>query len=385
MSYATEKIRNIALLGHGSNGKTSLAESILYLTGSVDRLGKVNDGNSTGDYDSEETKRKISIYTASMFTEYKGCKINVLDTPGYFDFAGEVVEALRVADAGIIVCGAKDGLTVGAEKSWKYLSERNLPKAFYISKIDEENGDFEKCYNELRDKFGTSVCPVMLPIKNGAKVDGVIDLINHKAYDAKMKEIAIPASMEGEIEELRMAISESVAETTEELMEKYFEGEEFTTEEIITGLKAGLREHSICPVFCGSAMGGVGTLNMLDAIVDLFPSPAEGREEVDVDGNSIVCDANGTTVAIVYKTLSDQFGKFSFFKVLSGKVTADMILTNSRAGSNEKLGHIYKMQGKKSIEVKEVGCGDIGAVSKLNSTKTGDTLCDPKNVVLLKA
>ncbi len=381
MSYATEKIRNIALLGHGSNGKTSLAESILYLTGSVDRLGKVNDGNSTGDYDSEETKRKISIYTASMFAEYKGCKINVLDTPGYFDFAGEVVEALRVADAGIIVCGAKDGLTVGAEKSWKYLSERNLPKAFYISKIDEENGDFEKCYNELRDKFGTSVCPIMLPIKNGASVDGVIDLINHKAYDAKMKEIAIPASMEGEIEELRMAISESVAETTEELMEKYFEGEEFTTEEIITGLKAGLREHSICPVFCGSAMGGVGTLNMLDAIVDLFPSPAEGRTEKDVDGNVIACDANGATAAIVYKTLSDQFGKFSFFKVLSGKVTADMILANSRTGSNEKLGHIYKMQGKKSIEVKEVCCGDIGAVSKLNSTKTGDTLCDQKKVI----
>lgn len=385
MSYATEKIRNIALLGHGSNGKTSLAESILYLTGGTDRLGKVMDGNSTGDYDSEEIKRKISIYTASMFAEYKDHKINVLDTPGYFDFAGEVVEALRVADAGIIVCGAKDGLTVGAEKSWKYLSERNLPKAFYISKIDEENGNFENCYNALRDKFGTSVCPVMLPIKNGSKVEGVIDLVYHKAYSfdgGKMKEMAIPASMEGEIEELRMAINESVAETDEELMEKYFEGEEFTTDEIITGLKAGLRDHSLCPVFCGSAVSGVGTLNMLDAIINLFPSPVEGREEADENGDVIKADANGATAAIVYKTLSDQYGKFSFFKVLSGKVTSDMILANSRTGSNEKLGHIYKMQGKKSIEVKEIGCGDIGAVSKLSSTKTGDTLCDPKKVVV---
>jgi elongation factor G len=384
MSYATDKIRNIALLGHGSNGKTSLAESILYITGAVDRLGKVNDGNATGDYDSEETKRKISIYTASMFAEYKNHKINILDTPGYFDFAGEVVEALRVADAGIIVCGAKDGLTVGAEKAWKYLSERNLPKAFYISKIDEENGDFESAYNALRDKFGTSVCPIMVPIKNGAKVEGVIDLIHNKAFafDGKAnKEIPIPAAMASEIEELRMAINESVAETDEELMEKYFEGEEFTMDEIIRGLKAGLRDHSLCPVFCGSAMSGVGTINMLDTIVSLFPSPLESRKELDVDGNEIKVDPNGSTVAIVYKTLSDQYGKFSFFKVLSGKVTSDMILQNTRAGSNEKLGHIYNMQGKKSIEVKEIGCGDIGAVSKLASTKTGDTLADPKNLV----
>lgn len=384
MSYAIDKIRNIALLGHGSNGKTSLAESILFLTGAVDRLGKVNDGNATGDYDSEETKRKISIYTASMFTEYKNHKINILDTPGYFDFAGEVVEAVRVADAGIIVCGAKDGLTVGAEKAWKYLNDRKLPRAIYISKIDEENGSFENCYNALREKFGTSVCPVMVPIKNGAKVEGIIDLIHNKAFkfDGKAnKEMPIPGNMADEIEEMRMAINESVAETDEELMEKYFEGEEFTRDEIIRGLKTGLKEHSLCPVFCGSALSGIGTLNLIDTIIDLFPNPSEAHEEKDVDGKVIKPDPNGSAVAFVYKTMSDQYGKFSFFKVLSGKVTADMVLQNTRAGSTEKLGHIYKMQGKKSVEVKEIGCGDIGAVSKLTVTKTGDTLSDPKNQV----
>ena len=388
MSNATDKIRNIALLGHGSNGKTSLAESLLFVTGQTDRLGRVADGNTVSDSDSEEIKRQISISTSAMFAKHKDVKINILDTPGYFDFAGEVVEALRVADAGIIVCSAKEGLNVGAEKAWKYLSERDLPKAIYVSKIDEENGDYEAVYGAFRDKYGSSVCPLFAPIKNDAgKVEGVIDLVHKKAYSlegGKTKEIAIPDSMSDELEGLYEALYESAAETTEELMEKYLDTMELTTEEVITGIKIGFREHTLFPVFCGSAITGLGSIPLLDSIVGFFPSPADGKKETTEDGEEIVCDPNGTAAAIVFKTVSDQYGKFSYFKVLSGTITPDMTLTNSRSGANEKMGHVYSMQGKKSIEVKEVICGDIAAVSKLSDTKTGDTLCDAKKVIAAK-
>lgn len=388
MSYATESIRNIALLGHGSNGKTSLAESMLYLTGVTDRLGKVSDGNTVGDYDAEEIKRKISISAATMYVEHNNCKINILDTPGYFDFAGEVMQALRVANSGIIVCAAKDGITVGTEKAWKYLSERKLPRAIYVSKIDEENGDFESVYKALREKYGTSVCPMLVPIKNAAgKVEGVVDLIYRKAYsfeNGKRSEIEIPASMVADVEALYIAVNESVAETSEELMEKYFSGEEFTIEEVITGLKTGVKELTLFPVYCGSATSGLGTLPLLNAIINLFPSPIESQDELSADDKLIATDPNAPVCAIVYKTVSDQYGKFSFFKVLSGKITSDMILANTRTGSAEKMGHIFSMQGKKNTEVKEVVCGDIGAVAKLTDTKTGDTLCDSKHLVTAK-
>ena len=387
MPYTTENIRNIAILGHGSNGKTSFVESMLFLAGGTDRLGRIADGNTVGDSDPEETKRQISIYLATMFAEHNGCKINILDTPGYFDFAGEMAEALRVADAGIIVCSAKDGISVGLEKSWSYLAERKLPRAFYVSKADEENGDFDAVYRSLREKYGTSVCPITAPVKNASgKVEGVIDIISRKAYaleGGKKKEIPIPESMSAEIAELYAAVNESVAETSEELMEKYFSGEEFTTEEIIGGLKTGVKDLTLFPVFCGCALTGLGTLPVMDAIVNLFPSPTD-RKDADEDGAEIVIDPNGSPCAIVYKTLSDQYGKFSIFKVLSGTVRADMQLTNTRTGTTEKMGHIFKMQGKKNTEVTEIVCGDIGAVSKLSDTKTGDTLCDPKKLVTAK-
>jgi len=382
MSYTTDKIRNIALLGHGSIGKTSLAESMLFLTGAIDRLGKVADGNTVSDYDSEETKRHISIYTSAMYVEHKGCKINILDTPGYFDFAGEVEEALRVVEGGIIVCGAKEGVSVGAEKAWKALAKKDIPRAFYISRVDEENGDFEAAFNAIHEKFGTSVCPVVAPIKDASgKIDGIVDLIYRKAYafaNGKRSEIPIPDSMAVELEELYGALNEAVAETSEELMEKYFEGEQFTADEIVAGLKTGFKDHSLFPVFCGSAATGLGTITLLDAIADIFPSPLEGRKEMSADEKEIKCDPNGAAAAVVFKTVSDQYGKFSFFKVLSGKIASDMSLLNTRSGSSEKMGHIYMMQGKKSVEVKEIVCGDIGSVSKLADTRTCDTLCDPK-------
>ena len=387
MPYTTENIRNIAILGHGSSGKTSLAESMLFLTGGTDRLGKINDGNTVGDSDSEEIKRQISIYLATMFVEFKNRKINILDTPGYFDFAGEVAEALRVADAGIVVCSAKDGITVGFEKGWSHLSAKKLPRAVYVSKTDEENGDFGAVFAALREKYGTPLCPLMTPIKDASgKVQGVVDIINRKAYaveGGKEKEIPIPDSMGAELEEMYNAVNESIAETSEELMEKFFDGEEFTNEEKMQGLKAGFKDLSLIPVFCGCALTGLGTMQLLDAIVSIFPDPSEMDDFTD-DGAAIASDPGGTACAVVFKTLSDQYGKFSIFKVLSGKVAADMQLTNTRTGTTEKMGHIYNMQGKKSIEVKEIVCGDIGSVSKLSDTKTSDTLCDAKKLITAK-
>ena len=374
MSYATKDIRNIALLGHGGNGKTSLAESILFLTGVTDRLGSSAAGNSVSDYDPEEIRRQISISASTMYTEYQKTKINIIDTPGYFDFAGEVVQALRVADIGIICVSAKDGLNVGAEKAWKALSDAGLPRAIYISKVDEEHADFYKAFEQLREKFGPSLSPMSAPIMEGTKVTGLVDILARKAYKyegKKRTEIPMPGDMADRVEEMYNEIAENAAGTSEELMDKYLETMELSAEEIYGALGTGIAECEITPVFCGSAVTGLGTTVLLDAVKNFFPYPREGGELVN---------ESGPAKAIVYKTISDQFGKFSLFKVISGKVTPDMTLVNARSGAQEKLGHIYYMQGKKNIEVQEIGCGDIGAVSKLSDTKTGDTLCDSKAV-----
>ena len=374
MSYATKDIRNIALLGHGGNGKTSLAESILFLTGVTDRLGSSAAGNSVSDYDPEEIRRQISISASTMYTEYQKTKINIIDTPGYFDFAGEVVQALRVADIGIICVSAKDGLNVGAEKAWKALSDAGLPRAIYISKVDEEHADFYKAFEQLREKFGPSLSPMSAPIMEGTKVTGLVDILARKAYKyegKKRTEIPMPGDMADRVEEMYNEIAENAAGTSEELMDKYLETMELSAEEIYGALGTGIAECEISPVFCGSAVTGLGTTVLLDAVKNFFPYPREGGELVN---------ESGPAKAIVYKTISDQFGKFSLFKVISGKVTPDMTLVNARSGAQEKLGHIYYMQGKKNVEVQEIGCGDIGAVSKLSDTKTGDTLCDGKAV-----
>ena len=374
MSYASKDIRNIALLGHGGNGKTSLAESILFLTGATDRLGSSAAGNSVSDYDPEEIRRQISISASTMYTEYQKTKINIIDTPGYFDFAGEVAQALRVADIGIICVSAKDGLNVGAEKAWKALSDAGLPRAIYISKVDEEHADFYKAFEQLREKFGPSLSPMSAPIMSGTKVTGLVDILARKAYKYEGKnrsEIPMPADMADRVEEMYSEIAENAAGTSEELMDKYLETMELSAEEIYGALGTGIAECEITPVFCGSAVTGLGTTVLLDAVKNFFPYPREGGELVN---------ESGPAKAIVYKTISDQFGKFSLFKVISGKVTPDMTLVNARSGAQEKLGHIYYMQGKKTVEVQEIGCGDIGAVSKLSDTKTGDTLCDGKAV-----
>ncbi len=374
MSYETKNIRNICLLGHGNTGKTSLAESMLFCTGAIDRMGKVSDGNTVCDYDAEETKRQITISTAVAPVNYGGCKINVLDCPGFFDFVGESLAAIRAVEAGIILCSAKDGLSVGAERAWKYLKAANVPVAFCISKCDEEHGDYFKVLDSLKAKYGSIVCPVTVPMSDGS---GVIDLVHNVAYQTKgnkTSKVPVPAADAGKAGELREALMESAAGATEELMEKFFDTMELSEADMAEGIKVGLRERSVVPVFASAAMSCVGTEALLQGVVDYVSNPGE------MEG----IDPAGPTLGFVFKTISDQFGKYSFVKVMKGKISADMSLRNVRASSTDKLGRLYTMCGKKSTEVKEACCGDIVAVGKMD-WKTGDTVCDPKNEVELPA
>ena len=389
-------IRNICLLGHGGSGKTSLVESMLYLTGVTDRLGKPADGNTVCDYDPEEIKRQISISLSMTPIMYNGVKINVLDTPGNFDFAGEMQSGVRAAEVGVLVCASKDGLSVGAERCWKYLKSQNKPCIVYVSKEDEENANFSTTLDALREKLSKSIAPVVAPIWDGNKrTIGIIDVLNKKAYQmpenkkgAKRVEIPIPESKMKVVDELYGQLMEAVAETTEENMEKFFAGEPFTKEEIMTGLKVGMHEGTLAPVVCGSAVTGLGTEMLLSTIVDLVPGPQEMPAEKATDesgekGVEVKRDPSGATAAIVFKTISDQYGKYSLVKVVSGKITGDMSLYNPSTGKTEKLGRLYTIRGKKNEEVKEIACGDIGAIAKMDRLKTGETLCDPKNVVKL--
>ena len=374
MSYETKNIRNICLLGHGNSGKTSLAESMLFTTGAIDRQGKVSDGNTVCDYDAEEIKRQITISASVAPVEFGGCKINVLDCPGYFDFVGEALAAIRAVEAGVILCSAKDGISVGAERSWKYLKAANVPAAFCISKCDEEHGDYYAVLDALKAKYGSIVCAVTVPMSDGT---GVIDVVHNIAYQtkgSKTAKVAVPASDAGKVEELREALMETAAGATEELMEKFFENMELSEEDTIEGLRIGLRERSVVPVFASAAMSNIGTDALLQGIVDYVSNPAE------MDG----IDPVGTTVGFVFKTISDQFGKYSFVKIMQGKITADMSLRDVRTSSTDKLGRLYTVCGKKTTEVKEACCGDIVAVGKMD-WKTGDTVCDPKNEVELPA
>ena len=358
---SAKDIRNIVLLGHGGSGKTTLAESMLFMTGGTDRFGKVTDGNTTCDYDAEEIKRNISISLAVAPVKYKNVKINVLDTPGNFDFAGEVLSGIRAAECAVLVCGAKDGLSVGAERAWKMLG--NKPRMIFINRTDEENSDYNACFDALKGKFGTAVAPIVAPIIDGSKkVTGIVDLLHNKAYEVKggkAAECAIPADIADEVEALRAELMEAAAGADEELMEKFFETMELSAEEIAKGLKLGVRDGSVAPVLCGSAISGLGVDMLMQTVLDLVPvatdMPAEAAQ--DDDGNAV--------------------------KVVRGKITGDMSLYDTTTGNTEKLGRLYTLKGKKNEEVKEICCGDIGAIAKMDRVKTGDTLCDPKSIVKL--
>ncbi len=376
--FTANAIRNIVLLGHSGSGKTALAESLLYMTGAIDRIGRNADGNTVCDYDPEDNKRNT--------------RINVLDAPGGFDFSGAVMEALRAADAAILVCSAKDGITVGFEKAWKYCEQRNMPRMIYISKVDEDNADYNATFESLRARYGNRIAPVVVPIWDAHKrVTGIIDVLNKRAYEMhnlKRVEIDVPEDKTSVVEEFNDALKESVAETSEELMEKFFGGEDFTYAEMIHGLHTGVLEHTMYPVLCGSAVTCLGSLMLMDHIIDLLPNPIEGNyhKATTADGKTeeFVVSPGGVPSAFVWKTSSDQYGKYSYVKVLSGSITPDTVLVNARTGETEKLGRLYTVCGKKATEVKELSCGDIGAIGKMDKVKTGDTLCDPRKVVMLK-
>lgn len=391
MSYTARDIRNVCLIGHGGDGKTALAESMLYYTKGTDRLGKSAEGTTVSDFDPEEIKRKYSISTSIIPIEYGKSKINLFDNPGYFDFAGEVMQSIRVVDSGVIVVSAKNGIGVGTEKSWKYLYERKLPRFVYISKLDEEHADFFKTFEALREKFGKTLAPIVIPITEGDKTVGIVDIIHKNAFlsgKGKSQHTDIPEGLQDKVEEYYEFLCEAVAETSEENMEKYFAGEPFTLGEIITGINRGVKDLSLVPVFCGSAMTGLGTEALIHGLVDFAPDPTEGypQEAVNENGEEVTinCAPEETPVMYIFKTVSDQYGKQSFFKVISGNVTPDLTLENARSGDMEKLGHIYTVKGKKTTEVKVLNCGDIGVVSKLASVKTGDTLCVPARPLTLK-
>ena len=391
--YSVNAIRNICLLGHSGSGKSALAESLLYMTGAIDRMGKNADGNTVCDHDPEEIRRNISISTSVVPLEYQNTKINLLDTPGAFDFSGAVVEALRAADAAILVCSAKDGITVGFEKAWKYCEERNMPRFIYISKVDEENSDYNATFEALREKYGNKIAPVVVPIWDSSKkVTGIIDVLNKRAYEMqklKRVEISVPDDKLDVIEEFNDALKEAVAETDEALMDRFFEGDDFTYREMLDGLHTGVRELSMFPVLCGSGMTCLGSLMLMDHIVNLLPNPQQGNyhKATNADGtvDEFVVSPGGVPSVFVWKTVSDQYGKYSYVKVLSGEITSDTTLINARTGETEKLGRMYTMCGKKATEVKTLTCGDIGAFGKLDKVRTGDTLCDPRKVVSLKA
>ena len=386
--YTAKDIRNLALLGHGGDGKSALCESMLYVTKAITRLGKRADGTTVSDFDDEEKKRQYSIKTSVIPVEFGGCKLNVLDNPGYFDFAAEIVQSLRVADAGLICLTAKSGIAVGTEKGWKSLADAGLPAMFYVSKLDEEHANFFNTFDSLRDIFGASVIPFTFPILHGEEAVGVVDLVSKKAYDVSGKEIALPAEAEEKIEEYMAELNEQVAETDEALMEKFFMEEPFTEEELLKGIKEGIRQRSVTPVFCGCAMNGLGTAALLDNLVRFAPSPLECKPAVRVDEegkeSEFPLNPDGPVTAFVFNTVADQYGKNSYFKVLSGNIEDTMTVVNARTGDNEKLGNTFFPKGKDNAKTAKVCCGDIGVFTKLASVRTGDTLCQPGKLVTIK-
>ena len=375
----TKRIRNVALLGHGGSGKTSLAEAMLYITGSSDRLGKISDGNTVSDFDAEEVKRGFSLSASVMNTTWKDCKINILDTPGYLDFVGETLQCLRVADSAIIVVDGKAGIEVGTELAWNYANEANLPRAFFINKFDDNDARFARVLDDLHVTFGKHICPLTIPMVKDGVVTGCIDLIDESAHvfdnnGRHSVEIIPEESMEA-VSKYRDMLMEAVASTDENLMMKYFDGEEITHMEAINAVHEGIIHGDIVPVFCGAATKLWGVWTMLDKITESFPRHTAKKNERLADGTSIEITPEGEPALFVFKTVADPFvGKMSYFKVMNGTVKRDILVKNNTTAESEKLAHIYVTNGKKQVEVDELCCGDIGMVAKLSSTNTNDTL-----------
>ncbi len=389
--YDAKRIHNIALAGHSGCGKTSVAESILYLAKASDRLGNISDGNTTLDFDSEEIKRQVSIMTAVAPIEWKNTKINLIDTPGLFDFAGGVAEGMRAADTALIVVSGKDGVSVGTEKAVEAANKAGLTKVFFVNGLCDEDARFYRVFENLKSTFGPSVCPVVVPYIVDGQANVYVNLFDYKAYeysaDGTVKQTALP-DMGDRLEGLREAIKEAVAETSEELLDKFIMGEEFTPEEIVLGVSQGVKDGTICPVFCGDAHNTFAIDQLLNSLTWLAPSAADKGEEIAVDVNGepveVAVNESAATAAIVFKTVADPFiGRLSYVKVVSGKISPDTPVVNMRTGSQERITKVLTMTGKKQADAEYIGAGDIGAIPKLSATKTGDTLCSPLRKVVL--
>ncbi|MBQ8133056.1 MAG: elongation factor G [Clostridia bacterium] len=387
--YNAKNILNIAVAGHSGSGKTSLAEAMLFLCGGSDRLGKVSDGNTICDFDAEEIKRKTSVQTCIAPIEWKNKKINLIDSPGLFDFEGGLCEAARAADSILITVSGKNGVSVGTEKAAKAADKRGLTKIFFVNGLCDESARFYRVFESLKASFGPSVCPVVVPYIVDGQADCYVNLLEYKAYkyvDGKITNVPLP-DMGDRLEGLRTAICEAVAETSDEMFEKYFSGEEFTPEEIIVGVSQGVKNGSISPVFCGDALLTYGVEQLLNGLIWLAPGAADKAAElaVDLDGEPVELSVNedAAAAAVVFKTIADPFvGKLSYFKVVSGKIGADTQLINMRTGNAEKVSKVMIAKGKKLEETSYIAAGDIGAAAKL-SANTGDTLCSPLRKVVL--
>lgn len=370
----TKQIRNVCLLGHSGSGKTSVTEAMLYFTKSTDRMGKPADGNTVCDYDSEEIKRGFTLQTSIAPVIWKDVKINLIDTPGYLDFVGEVLQGISVADSSVIIVDAKSGIEVGTELAWDYAIDAGIPKSFFINKFDDPDANFSDIFDSLREKFGVSVCPVLIPMIDDNKVKGFINLIDMKLYiydkSGKHTEEEIPSGFRADADNYRNILLESIAETSEDLMEKFFAEEEISGTEITTAIQKGMAAGIIAPVVCGSSINLWSIEAMLDLFVDSYPAP------VSVEGE---------TGLFVFKTIADPFvGKMTFFRVMRGTLTNDQVLKNITSGGNEKMAHIFTVRGKKQTEVDTLACGDIGMIPKLSATNTNDTLAVSASAVPYK-
>lgn len=391
--YTINNLRNVGLIGHNGSGKTSLAESILYYSKATERLGKIEDGTTILDFDLEEKKRQFSISLSVAPVEVDGIKINIVDIPGYADFQGELVQGMRAVDVGMIVVSGVSGVKAGTEKAWEYCNKIKLPRTIFINKLDRENASFDKILDELNQKFGVSVVPIQYPIGSEDNFKGVINVISEKAkvYDFKtreVKEIDIPEELKEKVHACKIMIMESVAETDEVLLDKYFSEGVLSDEEIYKGLINGCANGDIAPVMCGSALKVIGIDILLEDIIECFPSPkySINQKVVKVDTNEeifISLDENKPFSALVFKTIADPFvGKISFFRVITGEIQDDMTVINSNKEKTEKLSHIFFLRGKNQIPTKKIIAGDIGAISKLQYTSTGDTLCSQDSKII---
>ncbi len=381
--YRTDEIRNVVLLGHGGSGKTSLVEAMSYVSGATSRMGKIADGNTISDFDKEEQKRKFSLSTTLVPIEWEKAKINILDTPGYFDFVGEVEEAVSAADAAVIVVSGKAGVEVGTEKAWELCDKYNLPRMIYVTEMDVDDASFRQVVEDLTDKYGKVIAPHFMPIRENEKLVGYVNIIKNAARRytglGQREECPIPDYSMENLEKYREKLLEAVAEISEEYMERYFEGDEFSVEEIRAAMRTEVMSGSIVPVAMGSNTEAQGVANLLSDIVRFFPSP-DWKECAGINRKTNeIYEANydfaKAKTAYVFKTMVDPFiGKYSFVKVCSGVLKGEDVLVNTTSDADEKLGKIYTMIGNKPVEVQELFAGDIGAIAKLANTKTGDTL-----------